>query len=70
MWGTGGQDSLTDSQAVIAIESCAQMLASRYDDKRGGFGNCPKFPRPAEVNLLLVQHQKAKAAGSKVEAGE
>lgn len=66
----GGQDSLTDSQAVIAVESCAQTLASRYDDKLGGFGTPPKFPRPSELNLLLVQHLRAKAAGSKAEASK
>ncbi len=67
---TGGQESLTDSQATIAMDSCGQMLATRYDDKLGGFGNAPKFPRPSELNLLLVQHLRAKAAGSRVEAGE
>ena len=46
------------------------MLATRYDDKLGGFGNAPKFPRPSELNLLLVQHIRTKAAGSKAEASE
>ena len=46
------------------------MLATRYDDKLGGFGNAPKFPRPSELNLLLVQHIRTKAAGSNAEASE
>ncbi len=52
------------------MDSCTQMLATRYDDKLGGFGNAPKFPRPSELNLLLVQHIRTKAAGSKAEASE
>lgn len=61
---------MSDGQAIIAMDSCAQMMASRYDERLGGFGSAPKFPRPAEMNLLLVQHLRAKAAGSKVEAGQ
>lgn len=64
-----GQQDLSDSQAIIAMDSCAQMMAARYDEALGGFGSAPKFPRPSEMNLLLVQHLRAKAAGSKVEAG-
>ena len=52
------------------MDSCAQMMASRYDERLGGFGSAPKFPRPAAINLLLVQHLRAKAAGSKLEAGQ
>ena len=65
-----GQQDLSDSQAIIAMDSCSQMMAARYDETLGGFGGAPKFPRPSEMNLLLVQHLRAKAAGSKVEAGE
>lgn len=65
----GGLESLSDEQARKAIDSCAQMLISRYDEERGGFGSSPKFPRPSELNLLLVKHIRAKAAGNKAEAG-
>lgn len=65
-----GQEDLSDGQAIIAMDSCAQMMATRYDERLGGFGSAPKFPRPAEINLLLVQHLRAKAAGSKLEAGK
>ena len=61
---------MTDSQAITAMDSCGQMLAARYDDKLGGFGAAPKFPRPSELNLLLVQHLRTKAAGSRVESSE
>lgn len=65
----GGQENLSDDQARKAVDSCAQMLTARFDEKRGGFGNAPKFPRPAELNLLLVKHLVAKAAGSTADAG-
>ena len=52
------------------MDSCTQMLAARYDHKLGGFGNAPKFPRPSELNLLLVHHIRAAASGSKAEASE
>ena len=67
---TAGQEDLSDGQAIIAMDSCAQMMATRYDDRLGGFGSAPKFPRPSEMNLLLVQHLRAKAAGSNLEAGQ
>ena len=63
-----GQMDLSDKQALLAMDSCAQMMAARYDDTLGGFGSAPKFPRPAEMNLLLVQPLRLKAAGSKAEA--
>lgn len=66
----GGQQSLSDSQAETAMDSCTQMLAARYDHKLGGFGNAPKFPRPSELNLLLVHHIRAAASGSKAEANQ
>lgn len=65
----GGQTSLSDDQVTKAMDSCAQMLASRFDDNLGGFGSAPKFPRPSELNLLLLQHARAKAAGGPAEAG-
>eukprot|EP00897_Mesotaenium_endlicherianum_P005162 jgi/Mesen1/4674/ME000241S03713 len=45
-----------------AIRTCADQLAARYDDKHGGFGDAPKFPRPSEINLLLRRHLRAQQA--------
>ena len=42
------------SQSATAIQRCIDQLAERFDAQLGGFGGAPKFPRPAEVNLLLV----------------
>lgn len=47
---------VSDSAAAAAVMSCAHLLAQRFDESRGGFGNAPKFPRPAELNALLIDH--------------
>ncbi|MFX1368760.1 MAG: thioredoxin domain-containing protein [Promethearchaeota archaeon] len=38
---------------VDAIDTAFSMLSQRYDEKRGGFGNAPKFPSPHNLMLLL-----------------
>lgn len=47
---------MSDSAAAAAVMSCAHLLSQRFDEARGGFGNAPKFPRPAELNALLADH--------------
>jgi hypothetical protein len=34
-------------------------MMERFDPKLGGFGSALKFPRPAEVNALLLAAQQA-----------
>ena len=52
----GGTAELPEGAAGRYIESCYSALARRFDAALGGFGAAPKFPRPAEINLLLVEH--------------
>ena len=35
------------------FENAIQTLIQQYDEDHGGFGNAPKFPRPATLNFLL-----------------
>ncbi|BDA44314.1 Spermatogenesis-associated protein 20 [Coccomyxa sp. Obi] len=51
-----GKAELPEGAAGRYIESCYSALARRFDATLGGFGAAPKFPRPAEINLLLVEH--------------
>ena len=44
------------TQAAKAIEGCTKQLEERFDARLGGFGGAPKFPRPAEINLLHIAH--------------
>lgn len=50
---------ITDDIAATALDSCAHMLGRRFDAEQGGFGNAPKFPRPAEINALLHDHLRS-----------
>jgi hypothetical protein len=52
-------EALSGSDAAQCIEGCFSMLATRFDSRLGGFGGAPKFPRPAEINLLLVEHLRS-----------
>jgi hypothetical protein len=55
----GFQGEISDQTALAALDSCAHMLGRRFDPKQGGFGNAPKFPRPAEINALLHNHLRS-----------
>lgn len=59
MLAAGKASELPEGAAGQFIESCYSMLAGRFDPTLGGFGAAPKFPRPAEINLLLVEHLRA-----------
>lgn len=62
--------SLSGAEQGRSIDTCVAQLASRFDAKEGGFGLAPKFPRPAEINVLLHQHARLVAAGEQEAAGE
>jgi uncharacterized protein YyaL (SSP411 family) len=63
-------DALSGAEQGRSIDKCVAQLASRFDAREGGFGGAPKFPRPAEINVLLHQHARLVAAGEKGAAGE
>jgi uncharacterized protein len=46
---SGGAEKVGDSVAHRAYDE----FASQFDDKFGGFGGAPKFPRPAALNFLF-----------------
>lgn len=68
VWHAAAGGTLSDTAATQAIDKCARQLASRFDAENGGFGGAPKFPRPAEINLLLCDHTRASAGGATVES--
>ncbi|MHA2379841.1 MAG: thioredoxin domain-containing protein [Candidatus Thorarchaeota archaeon] len=55
------QDTLSEKRAEGAgrdlgiddIEMAFSLFSRRFDDKRGGFGNAPKFPSPHNLMFLL-----------------
>ncbi len=38
------------------LEAAMRQLATSFDDEYGGFGRAPKFPHPANLELLLRHH--------------
>jgi uncharacterized protein YyaL (SSP411 family) len=46
---TGGVEKVSDAVARKAYDE----FAASFDDKFGGFGGAPKFPRPVALNFLL-----------------
>ena len=40
------------------LERAREEFAASFDARRGGFGNAPKFPRPAELLFLLREHAR------------
>jgi hypothetical protein len=48
-----GQVSTFAEAAGTAFEKAYQYYAEGFDPARGGFGGAPKFPRPANLALLL-----------------
>ncbi len=61
-------NSMVDAPASVSkeiLDSGYEKLAASYDDRYGGFGQAPKFPRPVVFNFLLRysqrnNHQRAK----------
>jgi uncharacterized protein YyaL (SSP411 family) len=45
------------------IAGALDQLAASFDQRHGGFGGAPKFPHPADLELLLRRHGAAAAAG-------
>ncbi|GAX77564.1 hypothetical protein CEUSTIGMA_g5008.t1 [Chlamydomonas eustigma] len=60
--------SLEPGEAVAALLSCEEGLRKRFDNRLGGFGSAPKFPRPSEIEVLFHTHIWHKAQGNVAEA--
>lgn len=41
-----------------ALAATVQQFKGRFDRRRGGFGDAPKFPRPSELLFLLREHAR------------
>ena len=54
---SGGHDAAGPVEAGLLDETRRQFEQS-FDQKRGGFGDQPKFPRPSELLFLLREHAR------------
>ncbi len=49
------------SPDAALLEAAAGEWARTFDDRRGGFGDAPKFPRPSELLFLAREHARSGA---------
>ena len=45
------------SEAII--EAIAESALKMFDERNGGFGNAPKFPHPAALDLVMAQYSRS-----------
>ena len=43
------------------LDAAAAQWSRVFDERRGGFGDAPKFPRPSELQFLLREHVRSGA---------
>jgi uncharacterized protein len=55
-FGTQRAGGEVPSPAVL--ERAMAEFAASFDERRGGFGNAPKFPRPSELLFLMREHAR------------
>ncbi|OGR16013.1 MAG: hypothetical protein A2X81_05760 [Desulfobacterales bacterium GWB2_56_26] len=53
------EDKTTATIPADAPQRCFDLLAGSYDAKHGGFGQAPKFPRPAVFTFLIDRHRRS-----------
>jgi uncharacterized protein len=62
--GTGGRASAESTVAgPEALDTAVDQYFSAFDQRHGGFGDAPKFPRPSELLLLLREYARRTARG-------
>jgi uncharacterized protein YyaL (SSP411 family) len=44
--------------AAAALDEGVRQFAAGFDERRGGFGDAPKFPRPSELLFLLREYAR------------
>jgi uncharacterized protein YyaL (SSP411 family) len=61
-----GADGRSRAEASIAdrasLDEAVQQYRQSFDERHGGFGDAPKFPRPSELLFLLREHARTGAA--------
>jgi uncharacterized protein YyaL (SSP411 family) len=66
--GTGGRAQAESTVAGPgALDTAVDQYYSAFDQRHGGFGDAPKFPRPSELLLLLREYARRTAKGDAAE---
>jgi uncharacterized protein YyaL (SSP411 family) len=62
-----GTDGASRAESELAppgaLDTAVEQFRSAFDERRGGFGDAPKFPRPSELLFLLREHARRTTAG-------
>ena len=62
--GTGGHGRGESALAgADALDVAVEQYQKAFDERNGGFGDAPKFPRPSELLFLLREHARRTARG-------
>src|SRR5205823_2173781 len=54
----GGDSAGRSIPPAAALDEGVGQFAAGFDERRGGFGDAPKFPRPSELLFLLREHAR------------
>ena len=55
------ESGATEVAGVDVLGDAVGAFAATFDERRGGFGTSPKFPRPSELLFLLREHARTGA---------
>ena len=58
----GARDVNAGPPGTDVLDTTVAEFAASFDQRRGGFGTAPKFPRPSELLFLLREHARTGAA--------
>ena len=66
--GVTGTDGSSRAESQLApasaLDTAVEQFRAAFDERRGGFGDAPKFPRPSELLFLLREHARRTAPAS------
>jgi uncharacterized protein YyaL (SSP411 family) len=58
----GARDANAAPPDTSVLDKTVEEFTQTFDERRGGFGGAPKFPRPSELLFLLREHARTGAA--------
>ncbi|MGH9510801.1 MAG: thioredoxin domain-containing protein [Terriglobales bacterium] len=62
-------ESLSEKSSAFSTSVIADIVKSAldmFDENNGGFGNAPKFPHPAALDLLIDQYARSKSGAEQL----
>ncbi|MEN3340057.1 MAG: uncharacterized protein V7647_3733 [Acidobacteriota bacterium] len=60
----GGSRAESEIAPATALDAAVEQFRAAFDERRGGFGDAAKFPRPSELLFLLREHARRTASSA------